>query len=482
MNLNNYLLEYYQRNKVFFIAFVFSVITYSAYLIFRGFGWDGDSFISASQFIKVVNRDLYHIPIDGGAHPKFFTVFLLGEIYQITGGFYFLTFISIILNSLMVSTLCNWVNKEKGLWIIALTGLLINIPWTKIVINCDNTAFSIPFIVLGLYFASREKYFNSALLLTVSNFFRSGSEFIIVILIIHALYHKKPKNIVIFGIALAITLIHSNWGYFLVYPSREIFWNNCWTFRATPESIAEYQYSIKSVVPYIQSVFKQLLTKYSVIFIIPAIIGLIRILKYRSKIVLAIILPADSLILPVSTFLYGTILKILETKHMGYTILLPVLAAFSINSSILEKMGSKIKVFITSGILLLVILFSVFTGNLKHGDYEAHVNGTGIIGWTNFPDIKHDVKSIFPSEKINILTAYQYLTFVILDVGKYANNIDVIRTVTDFNYTAIYKYELLVIPIAWKIDSKRMTNSGYTINSNNNSYVYYISASKLPNS
>lgn len=471
----------YFNNKVLVISFLVSVLCYTVYIIFRGFGWDGDSFISASQYQKLIGSDLYGI-IDGGAHPKILSVLLFGLVYQISGGFYLLTILSILLNVLMIATLTSWIYKEKGIWLIAIIGLLINIPWTKIVVNCDNPAFSIPFIIFGLYYISKNKIIEGAIFLTISSLFRSGAEFIIIIILFTQLFNKNLKNTIILGLAFVLAAIHTYWGYLLIYPTKELFWKLAWEFITTSESIAEYQYSFTAFIPYISSVIKQIFNKYSILFIIPAIWGTVKIFRQQNSIKFAPLIPVASLILPISSFIYGTGHTILETKHMGYTILLPVLAAFSINSSILEKMGSKIKVFITSGILLLVILFSVFTGNLKHGDYEAHVNGTGIIGWTNFPDIKHDVKSIFPSEKINILTAYQYLTFVILDVGKYANNIDVIRTVTDFNYTAIYKYELIVIPIAWKIDSKRMTNSGYTINSNNNSYVYYISASKLPNS
>ncbi len=481
MDINNYFSKYYQQNKVFVFAFTFSVITYSVYLIFRGFGWDGDSFISASQFVKVINRNLYGI-IDGGAHPKFLTVIFFGLIYQITGGFYLLTCISIVLSALMIGTLIKWVDSEKGIWLITLAGLLINIPWTKIVINCDNPAFSIPFIVFGLYFILKDEFIPGSIFLIISNLFRSGSEFILILLIVREIFRKNPKNSLILGMALIVSLIHSYWGYLLVYPSREIFWNNTWAIRVSPQTISEYQYSIKSVIPYILSVIKQLLTKYSIIFIIPAIIGLIRIFKYRLKIALAIFLPMDSFILPISTFLYGTILKTLETKHMGYTILLPVLASFSINRSKFEKIESKTKVFITSVILLLIALFSAFTGNLKQGEYEAHVNGTGKIGWTNFSDIKYDIQSAFESENINILTAYQYLTFVMLDIGEYANNIDVISDATEFDITAITKYDLIVIPKVWTIDLKIMFNLGYVIKSNtNNSYIYFISNSILQN-
>ena len=268
----------------------------------------------------------------------------------------------------------------------------------------------------------------------------------------------------------------------LIYPTKELFWKLSWKFITTPESIAEYQYSLTAFIPYISSVVKQLFGKYSILFVIPAIWGTTKLFRQRSSIKFVLLIPIASFILPISSFIYGTGHTILETKHMGYTILLPVLAAFSFNTSILEKVGSKTKVIITSGVLLLVILFSAFTGNLKQGDYEAHVDGTGIIGWTNFPDIKHDVQSVFPTESINILTAYRYLTFVILDIGEYANNIDVIRSALEFDYTATNKYDLIVIPKAWSIDLKILSNLGYTIKSiNNNSYTYILSTSKFQN-
>jgi len=474
MNIYNNLLKYYRQNTVFVISFIFSIITYLFYLYFRGFGWDGDSFISASQFVKIINHNLYYATIDGGAHPKLFTVIIFGAIYQVTGGFYLLTFISIIINALMISSLTNWIYREKGIWLIALFGLLINIPWTKIVINCDNTAFSIPLIVIGLYLISKDKYYVGALLLIISNFFRTGSEFVIFILIIYTLYQKKFKHVIILGISLSITLMHSYWGYLLVYPSREIFWNNCWAFRVSPETIAKYQYSIKAIIPYLHSIFKQLLTKYSIIFIIPAILGLIRILKNHSKITLAILIPLGSLILPVSTFLYGTILITLETKHMGYTILLPVLAAFSFDSSIFKMLGQKTKVFFTSGILLLVILFSAFTGKLKQREYEAHINGTGTIGWTNFPNIKKDIESMYPSENITILTAYQYLTFITLDIGKYANNIDVVKDIADIDYNKINSYDLIIIPNSWNFDINKLSSKDFRIKNNLQSNYLYL--------
>jgi hypothetical protein len=476
---NRTIMTPYFDNKVLIISFLISILCYTVYVLFRGFGWDGDSFISAAQYQTLIGSDLYGI-FEGGAHPKILSVLLFGVVYKLSGGFYFLTILSIALNTLMIATIISWIYREDGLWLIALFGLLINIPWTKIVVNCDNPAFSIPFIIFGLFFYSKKRYIFAAFLLTISNLFRSGAEFIIFILLLHQLFNKNPKNIIIFGSALAVSAINTYWGYLLIYPTKELFWELTWKSLRSPEFIAEYQYSLNAFILYIKSIIKQIFTKYNILFIIPCIIGIIKLFRKQNSIKFILLTPLASLISPIGSFIYGVYHNCYETKHMGYTILLPVLAAFSINSSIFEKVKSKIKVFITSVILLLVILFSAFTGNLKNGEYEAHVNGTGVIGWTNFPDIKHDIKSIFPSEKINILTAYQYLTFTTLDMGKYAYNIDIIRNVTEFNYPTTIKYDLIIIPKAWDVNSARMSSLGYVINSNsNNSYIYYIYNSVL---
>ena len=471
---NRTIITPYFNNKVLIISLLISVLCYTVYVLFRGFGWDGDSFISAAQYQTLIGSDLYGI-FEGGAHPKILSVLLFGIVYKLSGGFYFLTILSIALNTLMIATIVSWIYREDGLWLIALFGLLINIPWTKIVVNCDNPAFSIPFIIFGLFFYSKKSNVFAALFLTISSLFRSGAEFIILILLLDQIFNKSPKNVIIFGLAFVVSAINTYWGYLLIYPTKELFWELTWKSLRTPEIIAEYQYSLNAFILYIKSIIIQIFNKYNILFIIPCIIGIIKLFRKQNSIKFILLTPLASLISPIGSFIYGNYHDCYETKHMGYTILLPVLAAFSINSSIFEKVGSKTKNFITSGILLLVILFYAFIGNLKTGEYEAHVNGTGVIGWTNFPDIKHDIKAIFPSEKINILTAHQYLTFTTLDIGKYAYNIDIIYNVTEFNYPGANKYDLIIIPNTWDVNSTRMSSLGYLFNSNsNNSYIYYI--------
>ena len=67
------------------------------------------------------------------------------------------------------------------------------------------------------------------------------------------------------------------------------------------------------------------------------------------------------------------------------------------------------------------------------------------------------------------------MTFVLLDLGKYAHNIDIIREVTELDYSSINQYNLIITPKSWKIDSKVISDLGYMKKSNNdNSCVYFI--------
>lgn len=470
--------KFYKNNKVLIISLTISISCYVIYVLTRGFGWDGDSFISASQFQKLIGSDLYGM-IDGGAHPKLLSILLFGIVYELSGGFFLLTVIAIVLNTLMIMTITFWINQGKGVWLIALVGILINIPWTKIVVNCDNPAFSIPFVVFGLYNISKEKLIKGAIFLTISSLFRTGAEFIIIFILFKQLYNKNLRNTILFFTAFALSAIHAVWGYMLIYQSRELFWELAWEFLTTTSSIEMYKHSFNALIPYLNSIAKQIFNKYSILFIVPSIIGLVKLFKTKKKILYVLFIPLGSLIYPISSFIYGTAHEILETKHMGYTILLPVLAAFSIKNSIFDQISSKTRTYLTSGILFIVILFSAFTGTIKHGDYETHVNGTGRSGWVNFPEIKQEMELIQPSEKLNILTVRgPYLTFILLDVGKYAKNIDVTNNAIDIDYSIIDKYDLIVLPKTWNVDSIRMSNLGFVIKLNiNKSYIYYISHS-----
>src|SRR6185369_10816333 len=127
-----------------------------------------------------------------GTHPKILTILVFGIFYQLSHSFVYLTFLAITINSIMVAVICKWVKETGGLWIIALIGLVINYDWSLIVVNCDNPAFSVPFIIFGLYsYYGKNHKITGAILLLVSSLFRPGSE---IILLLIMLLEAKSSN------------------------------------------------------------------------------------------------------------------------------------------------------------------------------------------------------------------------------------------------------------------------------------------------
>jgi len=226
-------------------------------------------------------------------------------------------------------------------------------------------------------------------------------------------------------------------------------------------------------VPYFSSILKQLFYKYYILFIIPFIIGLVNILKKPTNIKYILLTPISSLILPIGTFVYGIAHRIYQTKHMGITFILSIVSAFSINKSVIDKIDVKIKRIITTSIFIFLILINIFSGIIKKGDYEAHINGTGVLGWTNLQDIKNYLKLDIPSEKINILTAYQYLTFVYLDLGHYAQNVEVLKIQDDISLYDFDDYDLIILPLEWNCDDMNIEVDKF-VKVSNSSYYYYL--------
>lgn len=467
----NTIYTYYFKNRPIIFSFLLTIIVYLSYVIFRGFGWDGDSFISASQFQKLIGSDLYGL-LDGAAHPKIFSIILFGLAYNINGDFYVLTILSILLNALMISIIIKWIIEERGIWIIALFGLLINIPWTKIVVNCDNPAFSMPFIIFGLFYIARKNYTYGAVLLLVSSLFRSGAEFIIFVLLIYTLWHKDLKNSIILFATFILSSIHTYWGYLIVYPTREYFFEITWKYLTSSESIDLYKHSIKSFFPYLNSIITQLFEKYYIIFLIPFILGILKVFRKPNTIKYLILTPVSSLILPVGSYIYGIAHRIYATKHMGFTFLLPIFSAFAVDKTILNNINGSIRKIILIAVTCFCIIFSIITGSIKNGEYEANIDGTGILKWINLVDIKKDIKLNYTDEKINILTAYKYLTFTYLDLGEYAYNIDIVKTIDNLNEFDIEQYDLVILPKDWKLDIDTYPNINFQIHSNNY-YDYY---------
>lgn len=433
-----------QSYDVFLISFGFTIILFCIFLCFRGFGWDGDSIVSSAQFVRLINPSIYGLN-DFGTQPKILTILLFGVVYQFTGSFHVLTILSIILNGVMVASLCNWIDKEGGLCWLGLLGWVINIPWFMIVINCDNPAFSVPFIFLGLlaYFYLNKKKVGVGLL-CMSSLFRPGAEIILITLLAIELIRKNhDKGLwLILILTLSLSLTNTYWGYLWAYPTKEQFITLCVTFFKEAQSqIGQYRYSITSIFPIIQSVIKQYATLNNLVILPFSIGGLYKIIKSKNRIVAVALAPLATLILPIGTFFYGTINNTAPEKHMEFVLILPVFMAFFFGKDI----QFSIKKITLGVIVFILILFTGISGVILHGNYEVGEKNGG--DWYQLPASTSSIinTSFSTSLPYRALISRKDMIYFILDYGRRAKSINLLEE-TDLQKVQKTYYDLILLP------------------------------------
>ncbi|HXE97698.1 MAG TPA: hypothetical protein VN642_14925, partial [Dongiaceae bacterium] len=359
----------------FWAAFFIAALSYLNFLFNRGFGWDGDSFVSAAQFVKFMNNRLDY-PYDVlGTHPKILTILVFGIFYQLSHSFVYLTFLAITINSIMVAVICKWVKETGGLWIIALIGLVINYDWSLIVVNCDNPAFSVPFIIFGLYsYYGKNHKITGAILLLVSSLFRPGSEIILLLIMLLEAKSSNFRPITWLSLITAtlICIINTLFGIYLVFTTKEQFIRACVEYY--PEAKAQipiYKHSIRALFYYLQSVFNQLSTFPDILFSMLAGTAIFGLIKHKNPLRFIALAPMASLLLPIGIFVYGVTVNTQAEKHMEYVIVLPALASFSFVIPRYIKYKSLI-ISITAVVstLILLCISSGLVGAKLHGKYE----------------------------------------------------------------------------------------------------------------
>lgn len=279
----------------FLIYFIASASLYGVFLYCRGFGWDGDSVISATQFVKLVNPSIYGL-YDGGAQPKLLTILVFGAMYQLAHNFVYLTLLAIFLNAFMVA--------------VAFLGFSINIYWYQIVINCDNPAFSIPFAFIGLYlYFHLHREIAGVILLLASSLFRPGAEIILLSILFLRLMKRDKANKETLMVILAsiIGVLHSLYGYLLAYPTKEAFLSATVTFFPEASSqIARFRYSPLVLLVYLKTIVLQA-TKPNIILFLPfAVIGTFNIFRKNISIKYLGLGILSTLIQPAGAFVYGS--------------------------------------------------------------------------------------------------------------------------------------------------------------------------------
>ena len=436
----------------FLLYFIASASLYGVFLYCRGFGWDGDSLISATQFVKLVNPSIYGL-YDGGSQPKLLTIVVFGAVYQLTHNFEYLTLLAIFLNAFMVAALCCWVRALNGACWIAFLGFSVNIDWYQIVINCDNPAFSIPFAFIGLYlYFHLHRESAGVILLLVSSLFRPGAEIILLFILFLRLIKrdKGKKETLVVILALIIGVLHSVYGYLLAYPTKEAFLSACVTyFPEAASQIAKFRHSPLVLFPYLKTVIWQASKPNIMLFLPFAVVGTFNIFRDNISIKYLGLGILSTLILPAGAFVYGVINNIDTQKIMEYTFVYPAFAAFSLHHSAAIFHFTKhklLKYVLVTLASLCVVLFVIDSGLRLKGKYEVNPNGTGLIPWRQITIQEFDVNGVLPPpDHFNALIPRKHFVFFVLDYGMRAKNIRFIEE-SSSDELEYYKFDIVVRP------------------------------------
>lgn len=429
---------------IFIKAFFTSTIYFCAFLLSKGFGWDGDSVSSASHLVKIINPNMFRF-WHGGSVPKLMSIFTFGIFYKIFGSFYALTILSIIINSAMVALICKWVFESGGYWYITFIGLVSYIGWLNVVITCDSVAFSVPFIFFGLYyyFHKTNKIIGSFLIF-IACLYRPGPE-IIFLFIMFIELKKNNKNILfltfLFFLFLA-GIMHTLYGYRLVYINRDdlLTENNLMLLRC----ISSYKHSLTAIFPYIHSISSQLLKPRAFIFLILALFGLTKLIKINNDIKFAGLSIFASYILPITTFAYGaTIFN--STYHMEVPVLLAIFSGFfcyknAFIQNILIRL--KYKTILKIMILLFLLILVFYKGLRQRGTHEITPDGNGVLKRKSLPEVKELFKG---RSGLKAAITKQDLSFFILDLGVKLKKLDILRNAQDIRELRCNDYDIILL-------------------------------------
>jgi len=446
--------------RVFLIAFFVSAFSYCLFLSFRGFGWDGDSFESASQFIRLINPKIYGV-LDTGTQPKLLTILLFGLMYKLFNGFYILTFISISLNALMVGYLCKWIHSLKGYWQVLLLGMLIQINWSSIVLNCDNPAFNIPFIVVGLYYYFCKNNRNlGIILILIAGLFRPNVDLIFFFIVFWEIRNRRKISSLLLPV-IVVSLAHTLFGYRLAFATKELFLQKCfYNFPNFPQDVIKYRFSIRAFELYLKILILLLISPLNRFFLVFSLFGLFSSLKSRKNILFILLIWSVSLIYPLGSLLIG-IAHITLSKIMEISIILFAFASFfsfERPRAFLRLDIKVVRVFILL-IFTAALVFNVAMGKLLQGKYQVNpVDGSGSSGWKQELLVRRIIEKEFPRDKYYSALISNNLTFFILDNGHRAKKI---INFSDFNVIDFSEFDLILLPKDFLFSEIKLDSLGF---------------------
>lgn len=437
--------------EVFIWCFLIALASSIAFLVTRGEGWDGDTLISASQLVRLLNPRIFDVG-DLGAYPKVLSMLLFGTVYLATGSIRILTPIAMLLTATMVATICVWVARSGGAWLFAVAALTLNAHWLELVASADNPAFSIPLAVMGVYlFTTGRHRLAGVICLMASSLFRPGAEVLLVILAGAELVRGRMTRPLATATVLVglVMVAHTAFGPRLAYPTQEDFLARTIYFRTFDRAEGDlYRFSPVSVRPFIASVLSQNVSSVfadllapapgqrkqpdllalrwvTPLLLLPGVLGLARVLRERKDLSWLAILPAATLLQPIGSLVYGISWNAHPYKHMEWPIALAVMAAMVPLGAISapRRVLETRRVWIAC-VALLLVGYALVAGNSFVGDAEVLPGGGGATGWRplgGLPAIADE--RLRESPRYRALVTEQDLTYFTLDFGMRSDQI-----------------------------------------------------------
>lgn len=467
-------------SRVFWSAFIFSAICYFVFLAFRGFGWEGDSLGSASQFMRLINPNIYPIREPSmSTVPKFLATILFGFVYKIFGSFYALTVISIFLNSIMVAIISKWIYQLKGHWLVSLVAIMLNITWYFEVLGCDNPAFSIPFIVIGLYLYFQKSFkMRGAFCILIGALFRPGPELVLLFLIIYELWRKNFK-LGFLSILFVLSIANLLYGYKLGFATYQDMMR-CVNLEVLLPNGSLLERFTKSIEVYLKGIVGNIkVSGISYLLVIPAVFGIIECFRSRNSMRFLILLATISFIIPATTFFCNGVTA-LWAYYTEPLIIIQVFAGFFRFENLLSINNRRRKV--CSCLLVFACLITVITTARRHkGYYETNpINGTGFYKNLGLTQARNAIKPKLKNDFYKVLVEYKDLLWIVLDFGDRAKSITVVNDSEHFKRFNLNDYDIIEVP-KYFISSANVDDKVFMITDSGVSRVMYVRRSFLKN-
>ncbi len=439
------------RARPFVFAACCVGVFYGVMLHYRGFGWDGDSFVNAAQFVRLVTPRLHEYShLD--THPKLGMILLFGLAYRLTGSFDLTTLLCIALNAAAVGLLCRWVMRARGCWLLTLALMLMGRWWHPIVINADNPGFSVPLLFMGLafYFAERQKWVGLACL-ALSSLFRPGAEFVVAGIAAIELC-RGNRRIWPHALVLAVLLPLTSFSYLLGFPDKASFLREC--VYHMPERPTPYAWRV--VAAYLSQLARTPALHPTLVILLAAA-GAVRCVRRRSTALAVLLAPLASLALGVGAFVYGVTYNIHFAKTMELYLMFSFFAGCAVPPLhvVVRRLTPSLRLGLAWTLVAVVAAAGVWRardlGLRDAGEYEAHPNGTGELQWRSLRDVAELIGEQFPHGCGRALVDRKNQVFFFLDAGSRVAGVDLLRRKESLRDVDMSRYDVIVV----NVDARR---------------------------